>query len=194
MSAQDPSTPPTPAASSGAPGAAPTPPEHRAWWQRGWGVALIALVAAAIGASAGVAGAGGGGGEHTTTATTVTMSVAGPTQTVRVAQAPKHALVRTVTQTVTVSALHETKRSVTAASAYSGNGTKKIGAIILPHESVLRWNASGGHFTLQNAPEAVDHLSLSESGKSGQAVIEEGTFPNLEVVASGEWSFTLTPH
>ncbi len=173
----------------------PLPPDGRVWWQRWWGLALMTLLGAGVGAGIAVAATSGGGSEEhaakTATITkTVTVTTVGPAP--RVNGAPVRVITHTVTETVTIASI-EPAHSITAQNSYSGNGRKKIGLLVLPKTSVLHWHAKAGRFTLENGPESVDHLTLSETGTSGEATIANGRFPALEVTSPGEWSFTIAP-
>jgi hypothetical protein len=187
----DPSQPPPLSVPPG--GAAPAGPSSPgSWWRGASGIAIIALLCLGAGVGIGIAVQGSGGEAHPTVAdvrtVTVTRTAGAPTVPARL-----HTVRRTVTQTVTITASDERSKTVTSPTTYSGNGPKKIGALVLGPESVLRWHASGGHFTLENAPQAIDHLELKRSGTSGEAVAANGTYPGLEVIASGSWELTVSP-
>jgi hypothetical protein len=61
--------------------------------------------------------------------------------------------------------------------------------------SAIVWHASGGYLSISNAsePRNGDLLEFKEKGTSGKTAISKGTYYNLEVRATGEWGFTLTP-
>jgi hypothetical protein len=198
VSAQSPF--PQPPAGPAAPaGGGPAPPAQTAWWRRGWGVVLIALVCASVGAGVGVAAASGGGSSPAKTAAsaktvTVTVTSHAPASAVRTRQLPvtHAAITRTVTVTVTLPA-NERAQTLKTPKTYSGDGRHVIGTLNLPHGAVIHWHASSGHFTLENSPEATDHLALAETGTSGEATTAEGVFPRLEVLSPGHWEFTISP-
>jgi hypothetical protein len=160
-------------------------------------VAAIGVAGLLVGAGVGIAA----------NVRTKTVTAQNATTTVATAQAPvhtatraeSHAGTRTVTQTVTQTVARTTPEpSHTVASAsspttFSGNGPKHIGTIVTPHVTAIHWHASGGYLYIANVPESVDHLEFSEKGTSGTTAIAKGTYPNLEVIATGEWGFTLAP-
>jgi hypothetical protein len=58
--------------------------------------------------------------------------------------------------------------------------------------STIHWHASGGHFYLRSLPEGAA-LTVRETGTSGKRDILNGTYEHLEVLAAGQWSFTISP-
>jgi hypothetical protein len=150
-----------------------------------------------VGAGAGVGIAATGHTKTVTTANTTTVTAANTTPTLRAGQAPVHTeahiVTRTVTNTVTRTTLEPSHTVAPSPTTFSGSGRKNLGTVSFPRESAIEWHASGGQFYLRSVPEGAA-LEVKETGTSGKAVISNGTYEHLEVIASGPWSFTVTPH
>jgi hypothetical protein len=195
MSANDPYRPPAPPAPAtevlGAPTAGPTRP----WWQRGWGVAAIGIVALIIGAGIGAAGKG----------STKTVTAAASTTTIQAAQTPTRTVtvtrvvVHTHTQTQTAAAAAPSEPSSGGSSqggghSYSGDGTKNLGTIIISQPSTLHWKAEGGVFGVTGATSGYEHsIGISSQASSGESAVEPGTYKEVNVIATGAWSITISP-
>lgn len=193
---------------------APSPPEpptaspsetpgapKRSWWQRGWGIAVIAVVGAIIGAAIGASGNG----------STKTVTTEAAPRTVQVAQAPTHTVtvthvvVHTHTHTVTAPAPESPSEASSGSGSsgggssggggsYSGNGTKNLGTLTISEPSTLRWHATEGFFGVDGATSSYEHtIAISSKASSGESAIEPGTYHEVNVLAEGEWSFTITP-
>jgi hypothetical protein len=190
MSGPEPPRPPSP----------PAPPTtvlpvagetaKRPWWQRGWGVAAIAVAGLIVGAGIGTAGK--------STAKTVTDK--GTTTTVQAAATPVRTITHVVvhTHTVTTQAPAETKSSEESSSgsagSYSGSGTKSLGTITILQPSTIHWRATGGVFGITGATANYEHsIALSSKAASGESAVEPGTYNNVQVLAFEEWSFTIDP-
>jgi hypothetical protein len=165
---------------------------------------------AAVGIAGLLAGAGIGIAANVRTRTVTAQHT---TTTVAAAQAPGHethagthtethagtrTVTRTVTQTVartTAEPSHNVGNPGAPPTTFSGNGPKHIGTIVAPRVSAISWHASGGYLYIGNGAESGngDLLEFSEKGRSGKTAIAPGTYLNLQVVASGEWGFTLAP-
>jgi hypothetical protein len=134
-----------------------------------------------------------------TTTTVAAAQAPGHTETHAETHAGTHTVTRTVTQTVvrtTAEPTHTIGHALgSPATTFSGNGPKHIGALVVPRVSAIVWHASGGYLFIGNVSESGNGslLEFSEKGHSGKTSIAPGTYPNLEVIASGEWGFALTP-
>jgi hypothetical protein len=109
--------------------------------------------------------------------------------------------VHTETHTVSYTVTHTVTRTTPEPShtvapgpptTFSGSGPSHIGTIIIPRMSAIHWHAPGGYIDIGSVPETAD-LEVSEKGTSGTNEIAKGVYPHVEVVAAGEWGFTLTP-
>ena len=190
MSAQGPSGPPAQPAP-----AAPSVGPKRPWWQRGWGAAAIGLVGLVIGAGIGAAGKG----------STKTVTAAGGITTVQAAQTPTHTVtvthvvVHTHTQTQAAAAAASPPASSSAGGeggghSYSGDGTKNLGTLTISQPSTLHWHASEGFFGITGATSQYEHsIAISSKASSGESAVEPGTYHEVNVLASGEWSITISP-
>jgi hypothetical protein len=81
----------------------------------------------------------------------------------------------------------------TGGHEYVGSGNRRIATITVSRESMLRWHASGGSFSMKNSPEDAQSIAISSHAPSGETPIEPGTYHQVEVTASGEWSFAIRP-
>jgi hypothetical protein len=148
-----------------------------------------------VGAGAGVGVAATGHTKTVTTANTTTVTTAKTATAVRPGQVPAHTETHIVTRTVTttVARLEPTHTVAPKPTTFSGSGRKNLGSVTIPRESAILWHASGGHFSLRSVPEGMA-LEVKETGTSGKAVVANGTFEHLEVIATGPWSFTISPN
>jgi hypothetical protein len=154
-------------------------------WRRRLIVGGAALAGLVVGVGIGAAGK----------TQTKTVTVAGGVTTIRaVAQAPTHTVTRVVvhTHTVTQTAASAPAPAPESSGSYSGNGTKSLGTIVVPQTSVIHWHAEGGLFAIDNSAEDAQTIALSSKAASGETVIEAGTYHQVQVLATGEWGFTIT--
>ncbi len=167
---------------------------NRPWWQRGWGVAAIGVVGLLVGAGIGASGKG--------TTKTVTNEAAASQQ----AKVPAETV--TVNHTRTVVHLHT--HTVTAASepsepsaesssagggkTYSGNGSKSLGTVEVSQPSTIHWHAAGGLFGMDGCTDPCEHtIGISSQASSGESAVEPGTYKEVSVASSGEWSISISP-
>lgn len=80
-----------------------------------------------------------------------------------------------------------------APGVYSGDGEKNLGTIKVPVESVLSWHGGGGTFSIINDPGDPHTIDVASTGTSGSTTVAPGTYHDVDVLALGRWSFTLTP-
>jgi hypothetical protein len=118
-----------------------------------------------------------------TTTRTVTVAVTGPTQTT------------TVTSTVTVYPQPPPKpkpkpkpKARPTGLHFSGNGSKDLPPITVPHNSTLHWQASGGYFFVSDRGGGAVNI-LSEAN-SGSTYVAAGRY-QLVIAAVGDWSITI---
>jgi hypothetical protein len=113
-------------------------------------------------------------------------AVAGPTKTVTVPGPTK-------TVTVHVS----TPPPAPSGHTFHGVDNENIGTIHVAQDSTLTWTNPGGsssNFIINNDfndDNLIDVNSLNHS--SGKTAISAGDYTKVDVVASGAWSFTITP-
>jgi hypothetical protein len=107
-------------------------------------------------------------------------------------------IVRTVTVEHTrtiVKRAHSPKPSPQPAAplSYSGDGTKNVGTIEIPVDSVLHWKATGGLFAISNDADDDDQITVSSNGSSGETVVAAGTYRKVDIIASDSWNFEIVP-
>lgn len=153
-------------------------PSEMAWWQRTWGVVLIAVIALILGAAAGVSGK-----KSKTETKTVTV------------QGQSKVVVQTKTVTVHEEAKPPPKEEGAASSGgggtheFSGNGGKNLGKITVPTESTLEWTNDGGVFQIFTN----EGVPVNSQAHSGSTVLEEGTYSKFQVNAVGNWTIKIVP-
>lgn len=106
-------------------------------------------------------------------------------------------IVRTVTvehtRTIVKRARPQRKPQTAAPLSYSGDGTKNIGTVTVPVDSVLRWKASGGLFAISNDVNDSDQITVSSNGASGETIVVAGMYRKVDVLATDGWSFEIVP-
>jgi hypothetical protein len=71
---------------------------------------------------------------------------------------------------------------------YSGSGNRTIATVKLSSDTVVRWTATGGSFSMTSG-----RLKVSGKAKSGQSFATRGTFRHVVVHAKGRWTVSFTP-
>jgi hypothetical protein len=172
------------------PGAPPTEvigPEEtrRPWWQEGWGLALIALVALLVGLGVGLA-IGKGDNTSTTTSTSRTTPAVTHTTTSTV----QHTQTVTSTHTVTVvkEGSGEGSEGSGEAQSFSGSGSKNLGTIKVSGPSTVHWTSEGESFAITSAHGEL----LSSQGHRGSASLAAGSYADFEVQADSGWTLKIT--
>jgi hypothetical protein len=70
---------------------------------------------------------------------------------------------------------------------YAGSGNGTITTVKLRSDSVVRWTASGGSFSI-----TLGRQKVSGKAKSGQSFATRGTYRRVVVRARGRWTVTFT--
>jgi hypothetical protein len=168
----------------------PPPGDDRSWWERAWlSAALAALAALIVGFIVGLLV---GESSSLKTATTEaggaarTVTVKGPAHTTTVTHVVVH------THTVTTAAPGAGSEGEGGGHSYKGSGNGSIGTITVARQSMLRWT-SGGGFSIKNSSEDERSLAFSSGASKGEIPVEPGTYHEVTVSATGEWSFTISP-
>jgi hypothetical protein len=169
----------------------PPPPGNGAssWYRSNWKWVVAGVAGVLVGA---VAGASGNGTKVRTVVSNET-STQTDTQTVTVR---KPARVRTKTVTVTPAAPPTPSPSASGGgggNSYSGNGQKNVGTVTVPVDSVLKWHAAGGLFAITNDFNDADTIDVSSNASSGETAVAAGTYHKVDVLAAGDWGFTISP-
>jgi hypothetical protein len=102
-----------------------------------------------------------------------------------------HRILAGVGLTVAIALPAATAPSVAAVTApvhYAGSGNRTIATIKLRSDSVVRWTASGGSFSMK-----LGKLTVSGKAKSGQSFATRGTYRRVVVRAKGRWTVTFNP-
>jgi hypothetical protein len=162
------------------------------WFEDYWRYLVTAVAGLAVGAAAGVGIATGIPGLQSTTSVVVhprsTSTVIGnrtETATGTVTNA------RTTTQTATAqggatAAVPASPGSV----SYSGNGGKNLGTITVSSSSTLHWTNDGALIQINDDGHGI---AVSSEAQSGTTAVEPGTYENVHVNASGDWTITIKP-
>lgn len=77
---------------------------------------------------------------------------------------------------------------------FSGNGTKNLGNVRVPVESVIEWTNTSDMPELRMIMISDDdfEVGVSSESESGTSVLQAGTYSNLEVMGD-EWTVTIRP-
>jgi hypothetical protein len=70
---------------------------------------------------------------------------------------------------------------------YAGTGNRTLAVVKVGSDSVVRWTASGGSFSM-----VAGRLKVSGKAKSGQTFVTRGTYRRVQVRAKGKWTVTFT--
>jgi hypothetical protein len=163
------------------------------WMRAHWGATIAVIIGFVIGA---IAGAGGKSDSTKTDTVTVasgpaaeTVTVQAPSRSTKTVTVQGATRVRTKTQTVAV----KPAPPASSGNSYSGNGEKNIGTLVVSRESLLQWHASGGTFGILNDPSDNDTIDVSSQAPSGETTVSAGTYHKVDILAIGDWGFTLVP-
>ncbi len=84
------------------------------------------------------------------------------------------------------------KRSPQRTLRFSGNGSKNIGTVKVTDDAVLKWTHSESRphvfFTITDDDSKV---SVSSDAKSGLKALDPGTYKNVDVSGTGDWTITI---
>jgi hypothetical protein len=154
------------------------------WFEDHWRSLVTAVAGLAVGAAAGVGVATEVPGLQSTKSSTVLR-----TRTETAAGTVTNA--RTSTQTATAqggatAAVPASPGSV----SYSGNGKKSLGTITVSSSSTLHWTNDGALIQIYDDG---DWIPVNSEAESGTTAVEPGTYKNVYVNATGDWSITIKP-
>ena len=84
------------------------------------------------------------------------------------------------------------KRSPQRTLRFSGNGSKNIGTVKVTDDAVLKWTHSESRdrvfFTITDDDSKV---SVSSDAKSGLKDLDPGTYKDVDVSGTGDWTITI---
>lgn len=94
----------------------------------------------------------------------------------------------TITQTTTA----PTAAAAAVPLHWQGNGTRNLGTVTVAHDATMRFNVSPGASLLIGADLDPGGPTLNvESQSSGQSFVQAGTYTNVQVISTGDWSITI---
>jgi hypothetical protein len=159
------------------------------WFEDYWRYLATAVAALAVGAAAGVGVATGVPWESTE-------SVVNPPSTSTVLRSRTETATDTVTnlgtgtQTATAQGATATVPASSGSVSYSGNGGKNLGTIAVSSSSTLHWTNDGALIEINDDSNGI---AVNSEAHSGTTAVEPGTYKNVYVNASGDWTITITP-
>jgi hypothetical protein len=74
--------------------------------------------------------------------------------------------------------------------SFSGNGTKNLGDLSVNAESILTWTNDGGAFSVVSGDGGI---AVSSQARRGTSVVPAGHYPNVQVIAFGNWTIKIRP-
>jgi hypothetical protein len=163
----------------------------RYWFEDYWRYLVTAIAGLAVGAAAGVGVATGVPGLEST------KTVVHPPRAYTVLRTRTETATGTVTNaptsTQTATAQGGATATVPASSgsvSYSGNGGKNLGTIAVSSSSTLHWTNDGALIQINDDGHGI---GVNSEAHSGTTAVEPGTYKNVHVDASGNWTITITP-
>lgn len=73
--------------------------------------------------------------------------------------------------------------------SFSGNGLKNLGTLKITSESILRWTNDGDLTTVMTDSDPL--VLVNSQGRSGETVLNAGTYKNVQVNALGNWTIKI---
>ena len=173
------------------------------WLRTHWVPMVAAVVGLGLGAATGSAGVKSKTTTNTVTATTTVTDTSTVTKTVA-SHAKPRVIVQTRTETQTVTAPAALPAPAPASGGgggggpYSGDGEKNVGNITVAQDSTLHWTCSGdcsvfGISSDVSAQTNAISVDSANSATSGDTAVPAGNYPNVQVISTGSWSFTISP-
>jgi hypothetical protein len=160
------------------------------WFEDYWRYLATAVAALAVGAAAGVGVATGVPWESTE-------SVVNPPSTSTVLRIRTETATGTVTnaQTSTQTATGQGGATATVPASsgsvsYSGKKGKNLGTITVSSSSTLHWTNDGALIQINDDGNGI---AVNSEAHSGTTAVDPGTYKNVYVNASGDWTITITP-
>lgn len=122
-----------------------------------------------------------------TTTTTVTR-----VQTVTVAGQPSHARTH---RTAPKPAAPTTPAASAPSTETSGNGTKNLGTLNVRTASTIHWTCSGcSTFAMAGlAGGDTSDIAINSSASSGTSAVAPGSYANVQLIATGNWTVKIVP-
>jgi hypothetical protein len=74
-------------------------------------------------------------------------------------------------------------------SHYAGSGNRTVAVIRLASDSVVRWTATGGSFSMRDPS---GRLKVSGKARGGQSFAVRGTFRRVQIRAKGHWTVAFS--
>ncbi len=84
------------------------------------------------------------------------------------------------------------KRTPQKTRRFSGNGSKNIGTVKVTDDAVLKWTHSeSGDIAFFTITDADFDINVSSDSRKGQSALEPGTYKNIDVSGTGDWTITI---
>jgi hypothetical protein len=161
----------------------------RYWIEDYWRYLVTAVAGLALGAAAGVGVATGVPWESTE-------SVVNPPSTTTVLRTRAETATGTVTNAGTSTQTATAQGGATAtvppsgSVSYSGDQGKNLGTITVSSSSTLHWTNDGALIQINDDGHGI---AVDSKAHSGTTAIEPGTYKNVNVNASGDWTIDIKP-
>jgi hypothetical protein len=163
----------------------------RWWFEDYWRYLVTAVAGLAVGAAAGVGIATGVPGLQST------KTVVHPRSTSTVLGSRTETATGTGTNAGTSTQTATAQGGATAAVpaspgsvSYSGNGKKSLGTITVSSSSTLHWTNDGALIQINDDS---DGIAVNSEAPSGTTAVEPGTYEDVYVNATGNWTITIEP-
>ena len=159
------------------------------WFEDYWRYLATAVAALAVGVAAGVGVATGVPWESTE-------SVVNPPSTTTVLRTRTETATGTVTNAGTSTQTATAQGGATAtvppsgSVSYSGDQGKNLGTITVSSSSTLHWTNDGALIQINDDGHGI---AVDSDAHSGTTAVEPGTYKNVNVNASGDWTITIQP-
>ena len=159
------------------------------WFEDNWRYLVTAVAGLAVGAAAGVGVATGVPFESTESA--VNPPSTSTIRRVKTETATVTTNVGTSTQTATAQGTATAAVPASSGSvSYSGNGGENLGTINVSSSSTLHWTNDGAVIEIKDDSNGI---AVNSEDNNGTTAVEPGTYKNVFVNATGNWTITIQP-
>ncbi len=159
------------------------------WFEDNWRYLVTAVAGLAVGAAVAIGVATGVPFESTESV--VNSPSTSTIRRVKTETATVTTNVGTSTQTATAQGAATAEVPASSGSvSYSGNGGEDLGTINVSSSSTLHWTNDGAVIEIKDDSSGI---AVDSEDSNGTTAVEPGTYKNVFVNATGNWTITIEP-